>query len=105
MDAPVYPSRSCLQMVDLLLRHGASPLAADALGGNTPRTYAQEEGLRQKLARAEAWWTRRSVALACRAAGPRGAAALGGLLWGAVVPEAVEEVILDFACCAAGRMR
>jgi ankyrin repeat protein len=104
MDAPVYPSRAHLQVVDLLLRHGASPVAADALGGNLPRTYAQEEGLRQKLARAETWWTRRSLALSCRSVAS-GAQGPGGLLQGATMPDVIVEAILTFACGAAGRER
>jgi len=64
--APVLDPALHPKMVDVLLLHGARPLAADDFG-LPPRAYAAEGGLYQKLGRAERWWTRRSLRSVCRA--------------------------------------
>jgi len=52
-----------METVDLLLRNGACPLQRDAVGF-PPRRYARDGRLKEKLARAERWWGRRSLTLA-----------------------------------------
>jgi len=97
--APVMPSPLHLRIVDILLLHGGRPLAADAFG-LPPRAYAAEGGLRQKLGRAERWWTQRSLGSVCRATAPwlglappdRGPEQL---LHGVVTLSGVMEAILD----------
>jgi hypothetical protein len=105
--APLIASPLHLRAVDVLLLHGACPLAADALG-LPPLAYAAEGGLRLKLSRAERWWTKRCLSLACRAtAAPLEWDPPGGgperILHGVLTMPEVTEAILVLVCGAAAR--
>ncbi|CAK0834517.1 unnamed protein product [Prorocentrum cordatum] len=103
--APAFASPLHLRAAEALLRGGACPVAGDALE-LSPLAYAAEGGLRRKLSRAERWWTRRSLALACRATvAPRESdppdSGPGRLLHGVLAVPDVTEAVLALVCGAA----
>lgn len=51
--------------VDVLLRHGANPMALDS-AGRIPEELGCEPQLRAQLQRASYWYTRAAMAIACR---------------------------------------
>jgi len=53
------------QAVDMLLRHGANPMALDS-AGCTPEELAFDPQLRAQLQRASCWYTSAATAAACR---------------------------------------
>mmetsp|Transcript_123721 Transcript_123721/g.246265 ORF Transcript_123721/g.246265 Transcript_123721/m.246265 type:complete len:319 (-) Transcript_123721:487-1443(-) len=53
------------QAVDMLLRHGANPMALDS-EGCTPEELASEPQLRAQLRRASLWYTSAAMTAACR---------------------------------------
>lgn len=81
-----------MQVVELLLQNGASPVALDQ-AGLAPGHYACDERLRGKLARAARWWRRRMLTLVRGSGRDADGVSTNACFWRALLPEVVEAVI------------